>query len=321
MIPKILITPQAFELLDDMVADILGEEFEVEIVGGQISDTNILINKLQEVDGCIIGAETIDDRVLESCPNLQVLSRFGSGYSSIDIDAAKCHHVSVTIVPSEVNAYATARHALSFLLCITNNILTQNSTIKEGRWSKTYNLSPQHTKVGVVGFGPIGQEFARLCGMNRFEVNYYSRTDKQQNNYNYYNNLKSLIKDSDILSIHLNCNHETVGIFGKEYLDLMDGKYFINTSRGALLDEVYLYKKLKKNEIKGACLDVFINEPIHSSSLELASLDNVICSCHTAAYDKHTIRKSGEISLLNIKNYFKGNFNAVDQFIYTDLIT
>lgn len=321
MIPKILITPQAFEILKDMVKDILGEEFEVMIEGGQISDTDILISKLKEVDGCIIGAETIDHRVLESCPNLQILSRFGSGYSSIDIDSAKSHHVSVTIVPSEVNAYATARHALSFLFCITNNILTQNSTIKEGRWSKTYNLSPQHTKVGVVGFGPIGQEFARLCEIHSFGVNYYSRTNRQQINYNYYNNIASLIKDSDILSIHLNCNNETAGIFGKGYLDLMDGKYLINTSRGALVDEVYLYEKIKKNEIKGACLDVFINEPINGSSFELASLDSVICSCHTAAYDKNTIEKAGEISLLNIRNYFNGNFNEVDQFICSDLIS
>ena len=133
MIPKILITPQAFELLEKQIQETLGSSFEVKKTGGQIPDKNILITELSKVDGCIIGAERVDEEVLKECPKLKILSRFGSGHDSIESASAKKYGVAVTIVPNETTSNAVARHAFAMLLCLTNNLLNQTKTLSKGR--------------------------------------------------------------------------------------------------------------------------------------------------------------------------------------------
>ena len=98
-----------------------------------------------------------------------------------------------------------------------------------------------------------------------------------------------LIKASDIISLHTRLTDETKNIIDITEIDLMQDKYFLNTSRGKLVNEEYLYKKLVTKEIKGAGLDVFVNEPSTGISTDIRKLENVVTTCHTSAYDSYSI--------------------------------
>ena len=311
---KILITPQGFELFDSTLYNLFGDNYDVEFTGGMISDKSELISKLKNVDGCIIGSEKIDKEVLNLCPNLKILSRFGIGYNSIDIEQANLHNVMVTVVP-DMNPMAVSRHCLSLLLSLTNNIITQNNHSKMGEWVRNYNLSPEENNIGLIGLGPIGLEFGKLCKIIGYDVNYYSRTNKNISDFNYINSVEKLITESTIISLHIKSTLETKNIIDKDKIDMMSGKYFLNTARGDLVDEVYLYESLSNGKLIGAALDVFKNEPSFGISQKLQKLENVVSTCHTSCYDSFSIKNTGLKSIENIKNFFDGNFENINKII------
>jgi len=306
MIKKILVTPQAFDIFNDGLQNLFGDDYVVKFTGGQIQSKQELIHKLEGVDGCIIGGEKIDKEVFDCCPDLKILSRFGVGYDSIDMNEANSHDVVVTVV-TDINYLAIARHCLALLLALTNNILTQNEIVKNEKWLKTYNLSPETNTIGLIGMGPIGLKFGKLCKNIGYNVIYYSRCDKNYSVFKYINSIDELIIQSNIISLHLKSNTETKNIIDKRRIDLMENKYFLNTSRGDLVDEEYLYKSLSNGKINGAGLDVFVDEPAIGTSRKIQKLNNVVSTCHVAGYDITSITDVGIKSIENIKSFFKGD--------------
>jgi D-3-phosphoglycerate dehydrogenase len=299
---NILVTPQGYELLGDELLELYNDGYDIEFVGGQIAEKEELISKLKNVDGCIIGAEMVDKEVFDNCPNLKILSRFGVGYNSIDVDEAKKHNVRVAIV-SNVNSMSVARHCLSLMLSLTNNILIQKKAFKNNEWLRSYNLSPQNKTVGIIGCGAIGMEFARLCTNLGYKIIYYLRNDS----------IHDLIKQSDIVSLHLKSTKETEGIIDKDCIDLLEGKYFLNTARADLVDEKYLYDKI--STMKGIGLDVYSGEPDVSIPDEVRNADNVVLTCHTACYDEESVREVGVQAINNIKYFFNEELDKVNKFV------
>jgi len=312
---KILITPQGFEIFGNKtLKNLFGEGYEIDFVGGQIQDKKELISKLKDVDGCIIGAEKIDKEILDSCPNLKILSRFGIGYNSIDINETNLHNVMVTIVP-DMNPLAVARHCLSLLLALTNNIIKQNEYTKRGKWIRHYNLSPEDNKIGLIGLGPIGIKFGELCKNLGYDVNYYSRSNKNIIGFNYIDSIDKLIKESQIVSLHIKSVPETKNIINKDRIDMLENKYLLNTARGDLIDERYLYKSLIDNKLSGVGLDVFLNEPSLGISQKIQKLDNVVSTCHISSYDNFSVSDVGLKSIKNIKSFFEDNFKNINKIV------
>ena len=312
---KILITPQGFEVFGNkQLRTLFGKGYDIEFVGGQIEDKKELISKLKKVDGCIIGAEKIDKEVFDLCPNLKILSRFGIGYNSIDVKEANLHNVMLTIV-QDMNPLAVARHCLSLLLALTNNIIQQNKYTKNGKWIRHYNLSPEDNKIGLIGLGPIGFEFGKLCKSIGYDVNYYSREDKNKTEFNYIDSIDKLIDDSDIISLHLKSVSKTKNIINKNRIDMMKDKYFLNTARGDLVDEYYLYQSLLNKKLLGAGLDVFKNEPASGISEQIQKLDNVVSTCHISSYDYFSVNNVGLQAIKNIKSFFDGDFKNINKIV------
>ncbi len=306
---NILITPQAFTYLSlEDLKNTFGKEYNLFLTGGQIADSSLLIKELQDMDACLIGSETIDESILKHTPKLKFLSRFGVGYDSINLKDTSKYGVKVSIVKS-INNTAVARHCLSLLLCITNNILT-----KKKSWNKNLNFSPENTTVGLLGMGPIAKEFAKMCEFLGFNIIYFSRTKKEVN-YTYFNTIEKVINNSNIISLHLKHTNETTNIINSNYLKLMEGKYFLNTARGKLVDEFTLYNLLKNNHILGAGLDVFTNEPCIEISQKLRCLPNVISTPHVSAYDIHSINQVATKSINNIKYFFQNNHNKINKIV------
>ncbi len=147
------------------------------------------------------------------------------------------------------------------------------------------------------------KSICRYASSIGFKINYYSRKKIFLNNskYKYYSSIEKVIKNSDIISVHLALNNATKKIINKRLLLKLRDKYIINTSRGDLIDEKFLYKLLKKNYILGAGLDVFVNEPTIKLSAKLRNLSNVVSTCHTSFFDKTTIEQMCKSSVDIIK--------------------
>jgi phosphoglycerate dehydrogenase-like enzyme len=311
---NVLITPQAFTYLSfDTVKSLFGDNYTLHFTGGQVESSSNLINYLQDMDACLIGSETINESILQNTPKLKFLSRFGVGYDSLNIKDLNKFKVQASIVQN-INNEAVARHCLSLLLGITNNIVTQNTTLSRSTWDKGLNIPPEHTTVGLIGMGPVAKEFAKMCEFLGFNVVYFSRTKKEVP-YTYFNTIKSLIKNSNIISLHLKCTSETTNIIDAFHLDLMKGKYLINTARGKLVNETYLYKLLHEKIILGAGLDVFTYEPSTKISSQIRTLPNVVSTCHMAAYDSYSILQVATQAINNIKYFFDNKFDKINTLV------
>ena len=303
---KVLITPQGMSLLEERFQELFGPGYEVNFTNGIINNKDHLKALLKDKDACIIGSEKIDHTLLESCRRLKIISRFGTGHDSICTDSLKKHGITLAITAKH-STDSVARHSLSLLLSLTNNLLRQNYSAYLGIWDRTLNLSADKTVVGLIGMGEIGQKFASYLLMLGFKVKYFARSKNwkiEEKGAKYVSTIPKLIQLSDIISIHLKLEKETENIINREMIELMVGKCFINTARGGLVDEEALFEHLSLGRIRGAGLDVYKNEPATGLSQTLQSLPNVIATCHVGAYDRTSIISVGEEAIANIRNFF-----------------
>lgn len=314
---KILVTPQAFSKVEFNPNELIGNNFQVDYTYEQLFEKDKLISKLSNVQGAVIGVEPITREVLEKCPNLKILSRFGVGYSSIDINVVKEKRVKVAVVPHSASR-AVARHTVALVMALSHNIVDYARRDFDHLWDKKLNYNPEERTFGIIGLGNIGLEAAILLQQFGYKIAYYSREEKEEGvkrGFRYFNNVESLINHSDIVSLHLKSFPGSEGYLNAERLNLLKGKYFINTARGELVDEAKLYEFLSSGLIKGAALDVLATEPPAGLSKKLLSLPNVIVTPHVGVWDEGTINTMARSSIINIKNYFENNLSKIDKLI------
>jgi lactate dehydrogenase-like 2-hydroxyacid dehydrogenase len=313
---KILITPVAFSILKEKIKRKYLKKFKFFLVKGPVNNKKILKKYLKNKDGCILGSEKINKEVLSDLRGLKILIRFGVGYENIDINACIKNNIRVVVLPSNVNSDAVARHCLAFLLAITQNL--HKHLVERKKWERHLNLSFGKVKLGIIGAGNIGSRFGNYAHKIGFKINYFSRTKKitkRNKKFKYFNNLHNLIKFSDIISLNISSNQKNINFFDKKKIKLLKNKYLINTSRGNLIDENYLYALLKKKVILGAALDVFQYEPTIKISSKLRELKNVISTCHNASYDAQTLENMMNISLNNLENFFYNRNKKINKII------
>ncbi len=297
---NILITPQAFSQYKKYIKKNYNN-YNFKFVKGPINDKKVLIEYMQNVDACIIGSEKIDMQILKDQKRIKKICRFGSNYENIDIKLCKNKKIDVFYLKKKINNKAVARHTLALLLNITNNLKYYIDISKKNIWRRKKNLSPINTSVAIIGFGNIGRIVYKYLNKLEFKLNYFSRSPKKNLNAKYFSSLEKIIINSDIISIHLPSNKKTKKLFSRKVMKLLKGKILINTSRGDLLDEKYLYELLKKNYINFAGLDVFENEPTIKISQKIRKLPNVVSTCHSSFYDEYTIKKMIFESLKKLK--------------------
>ena len=297
---SILVTPQAFHYYKEFIQKKF-KNHKFKFVKGPINNSQKLIEYFKNVDACILGSEKIDYKILKDQKKIKTICRFGTNIENIDIKLCQKKKIKVHYLTKNINAKAVARHSLALLLSITNNLKYYSEISKKNIWKRKKNLSPLNIKVGIVGMGNIGKIFFNYLKKLEFSVNYFSRSAKKNLKAKYFNSLEKLIKNSDIISIHLPSSHKTKKLFSRKIMKLLKGKILINTSRGDLLNEKFLYTLLKNNYINYAALDVFENEPTIKYSKKIRNLNNVLSTCHSSFYDDQTIKKMIFKSLETLK--------------------
>ncbi|MEX0592387.1 MAG: NAD(P)-dependent oxidoreductase [Nitriliruptoraceae bacterium] len=246
-------------------------------------------------DVLVVRSTKVDGSVLAAAPDLRLVIRAGSGVDTIDLEAAASQGVAVANVPGK-NAIAVAELAWALLLAIDRRVVDQAVDLRDGRWRKSEYQRARGIagrRVGVVGLGAIGLEFAaraRAFECNLFAVNSSRSTDAQrraeQLEFAFVDDLADLAATCDVLSFHIPLTSSTQGMIGQPLLShVQPGSILINTARGELVDEQALLAALDEKDLHVG-LDVHPAEPSSGEgtiSNELIGHPRVIGTHHCGA--------------------------------------
>lgn len=238
----------------------------------------------EDVDGVIAGTEIIDKEILANAKRLKVISRCGTGVDNIDISFAKKKGIRIFATP-DAPTNAVAELTVGLILSLLRWIPSIDREICKGGWKKKMGGLLQSKNIGIVGFGRIGKQTAKLLESFDVKILYCDPVvDVKGLNGFRRVSLYELLKTSDIVSLHLSYSEENHKLISQKELSLMkEGAFLVNTSRGGIVDEQALYDALKSGLLAGAALDVFENEPYNGV---LKELDNVILTPHIGSYAK-----------------------------------
>lgn len=273
------------------------------------SPRDVLIDAAQNVDGMLARGSKIMRDVLLS-PNLQVVSRHGVGFESVDVDA--CTELGVAVcISGDANSQAVSEHAFCLLLACARNVRGAHEIVMNGTWARgdLAGIELYGKTLGIVGIGRIGSRVARQAaafGMRVLACDPYVGDDVFGEIGAQRVDLETLLSDSDFVTLHCPLNDQTFEMIGAAELDRMKPtSLLINAARGELIDEPALHTALTTGQIAAAGLDVFHEEP-PSVDHPLFQLDNVVCSPHIAGQTEEALIRTSVAAADNILSVFRG---------------
>ena len=266
---------------------------------------------LPKVEGLIIrSATTINKELLDLAPNLKIVIRAGEGTDNIDKALCAERGVKVANTPG-ANNNSAAEQAIALMMTVLRNTALADATMKAGKWEKNSltGLELWKKKVGIVGFGRIGQIVAKRISGFEPEILFFDPVLASSDlpNTKKVNDLKEIFSTCDIITIHTPLLNETKGMITGELLNCMKkDAILVNASRGGIVDEDALYNVLKEKKIRGAGFDVFAVEPLPADS-KLLELSNLVMSPHVGASTEEAQFRVGEMAVHQINEFFKNN--------------
>jgi D-3-phosphoglycerate dehydrogenase len=248
------------------------------------------------------------DRVLAGCPRLRLISIWGTGTDNVELEACRARGVAVTNTPG-VNAHAVAEHTLALMLAVTRRIPAMDHDVRGGQWPRGLLVQLEGKTLGLIGLGAIGSRVAVLAGglgMRLLAATYGPDGGRAAKLGARHVSVEALLRESDVVSLHLRLSPETRGFLGRERLALMKPTaYLVNTARGALVDKAALLDALREGRIAGAALDVFPEEPIPAGDPVLG-LANVVLTPHNAGMTREVIEAGLLRAVENIEHFLRG---------------
>lgn len=232
------------------------------------------------VEAMVAGVEPLTREVFAQNPQLRMISRCGSGFDSIDIEAATEAGLSLYRTP-DAPAEAVAELTISLAIAVLRRVGEADRLVRSGEWHALMGRSYGRSRIGIAGLGHVGSRVAAVSRVLGAEVGY---TDSYVDNdeYQRFDDIKALAEWADVLTIHLPRDESTHHTVNADVLAALGHEgVVVNTARGGLIDEEALYASLTEGRIAGAALDVYETEPY---SGPLATLPNVMLTCHMGSY-------------------------------------
>jgi len=263
-----------------------------------------LIEYIKDADGVIVGLEPINQEVLDSCPNLKIISKYGVGLNNIDLDACKERDIAIGW-RGGVNRLSVAEMALGFMLMFSRNLFMTSNELKNGVWNKSGGFQLSGKTVGIIGVGFIGKELVRL--LKPFGCKILVNDIINQDEYYRQEGLIEVTKEelyieSDIVTIHTPHNKTTDNMVDLEILKSMKkSAYILNTARGGIINEEDLKYALQNSIIAGAGIDAYIEEP--PTDREFIALPNLICTPHIGGNAKEAVEAMGMSAIKHLVNF------------------
>jgi D-3-phosphoglycerate dehydrogenase len=273
-----------------------------------------IISMLKDITGIMLDTTIkFTGELMDSAPNLKVISRTGTGVDNVDVEAATQRGIMVLHTP-DANTVTVAEHTVSMIGALTKHLLFLDKETREGKFktARRYYLPVDldGKTLGIIGYGRIGKQVARKCmaAFNMKVIIYdpYISDDVVAPGVVRYSNEEDVYKQADILTVHVPLTDETRNHTGEKLLSLLKpSAYLINTARGNIIDEMYVVKMLNENRLKGAAFDVLTNEPPMDNE-EFLKNPKTIISPHSAALTNEcTVRVACEAAQ-GIVDYLEG---------------
>jgi D-3-phosphoglycerate dehydrogenase len=269
---------------------------QIELVSAQCRTEEEVIAVCRDADALINQYAPLSRKVIEALENCKVITRYGVGVNTIDLDAATEKGICVANVPDYCKD-EVSDHALALLLSWTRKVSLANRHVKNGTWDfkvtqPIYRLRGR--VLGLVGFGMIPQALAEKVnplGLQVIAFDPYVSEEVAKGKGVTLVSLEELCKQADFVSVHAPLMKSTQGMIGKNQFELMKKEaVIINTSRGPVIDEDALIEALTNGLIAGAALDVVVEEPI-SPNHPLLAMENTILTPHVAWYSEEAIEE------------------------------
>jgi D-3-phosphoglycerate dehydrogenase len=289
------------------------EEFArlgAELVLAQVRGEEELIRACKDADGLLNQYALLTRRVLENLPKCKVVARYGVGVDSIDLKAATDLGIIVANVP-DYCIEEVASHAVALILTLVRKTAFFDRKVKSNQWDFRQGIPIGRVRgktLGLVGSGKIGLEVAKMISPFGVKVIAYDPYLKEAPEGIKLKDFDTVLRESDILSIHCPLNDSTRHLIGEKEFKKMEKKpLLINTSRGPIIDEKALIQALKEGLITGAGLDVLEKEPPDSVNPMLA-MENVILSPHVGFYSEESISELKRRTAQNVSDVLTGRW-------------
>lgn len=232
-----------------------------------------LTEALQGCDAVIASSDVYNAPLFAACPQLKLVSRCGVGTDSVDMAAATAAGVVVTNTPGAMTD-AVADYAFALLLGIARRLVESDALMRSGQWKECAGVLVCGKTLGLVGLGQIGRGVARRASGFGMRVLAYDPplqaaglAGSPDLQHVELTDLNTLLSESDFVSVHAPAGPDTHRMFNAErFARMKRSAYFINTSRGGLVDEDALIQALEKGQIAGAAIDVYRQEPLPADS-------------------------------------------------------
>ena len=270
---------------------------------------------LAEADALLIRTQPLTAKEIALAPRLQIVSRHGVGYDSVDVSALTDRQIPLTIV-GDVNSLSVAEHTVTLLLALAKRVCYFDRSIREGQWQRRNGFSASEVAgrtLLLIGFGRIGREVARLAASFRMQVMaydpYLADAVFSEHGVQRVTAIPSGLAQADAVSVHLPLSGDRPLIGAAELALMKPGALLINTARGGLIDEAALAAALASGHLGGAGLDVLQEEPADLNSALLAQRERLILSPHSAGLTAEAARRMSVAAAENIVAFWHGRLD------------
>ena len=305
--------------------EIPGVELDIEIPFGYPTPDELheVIGDADAVFGLWVSDRIINEEWLSHHPNLKYIATLGHGWQEFDVDMTRRR--GLTITNTVYGAQTIAEYGWALLMEVCHHVNIHSDLIKNTDWTKLdetgmplerakfdFVLTPQielyGKTCGIFGLGSIGLAFAKMAAGFGMRVISYSRHKKVGAIYNFVEQVdfETLLKESDVISIHAPFTSETADTFNKEaFAKMKDGVILINTARGGLIDETALLEALEQKKVYAAGLDVLREEPPTTDN-PLFYTDKTAITGHIAWLTKESRLRAVDMAIENFIHYLNG---------------
>jgi lactate dehydrogenase-like 2-hydroxyacid dehydrogenase len=286
--------PEFIDILKENVGEVTRFKFPSDISAEELS------KKLQGYSYLIVGTTPkFSKKFFEKTPSVEYIARFGIGYDNVDVLGAKEFGVVASNIPGYLEKEDVAEQAVALVLALCKHIVNANAAVRKDEWNvdrgRFLGRRINGKTVGILGFGNIGSTFARIlskgfqCKILAYDP--YLSAEEIERRGGEKRELNDLLKESDIVSLHINLTKESYHLISKEKLSLMKkDAILINTARGELVDEEAVAQALENRELAGYGADVIENEPPKMDH-PLLPLEYAIITPHVGTYNAECNRQ------------------------------
>ncbi len=278
------------------------------------TESALAAQRIGDAEIVLTNKTPITEDLLMACPSVRLICVLATGYNVVDCEAARTRGIPVCNVPA-YGTNAVAQFTFSLLLEICNRVGLHDDSVHNGDWStcpdfcywKTPQMELAGKTLGILGFGRIGRAVGRIAKAMGMDVIAYNRSRHPEGEeIGEYVDFETLLRRSDIISLHCPLTEENTGIINKDSIQKMkDGAILLNTARGPLLNEADVAAALQSGKLRAAAVDVVSHEPI-SERNPLYTAPNCIITPHMAWSPIESRQRILDYTVVSIQSFLDG---------------